>query len=101
MPGAKDEAAAGFRTRRREAKGMALDDPDAQLSLLLAGFRKGMGYGALAGFFIYPAVLLGMSPAAAGPILGVAAGMMTAILGGAVVGGLVGAYIKLLRRRKE
>ena len=78
-----------------------MEDPDAQLSLLLAGFRKGMGYGAFAGFLIYAAVLLGMSPATAGPILGVAAGMITAILGGAVVGGFVGAYVTLLRRQKH
>ena len=80
---------------------MALEDPDLQLSLLLAGFRKGMGYGAPAGFFIYAAVLLGMNPSTAGPILGVAAGMITAMLGGAVVGGFVGAYVMLLRHRND
>lgn len=75
-------------------------DPDAQLRLLLAGFRKGLVYGALAGFLIYAAVLLGMPAAKAGPLLGVAAGMVTAILGGAAIGGIAGAYVMLVRRGK-
>lgn len=77
-----------------------MDEPEGELSLLLAGFREGMGLGALGGCLAYAGVLVAVEAARAGPLLGLAAGMATAMVGGAVVGGLIGAYRRLLRRPK-
>jgi len=74
-------------------------DPDSELSLLLAGFRRGMGLGAFGGMLVYAAVILRMKPENAGPLLGVAAGMLAAMVGGAFLGGLLSAYVNLVRRR--
>jgi len=76
-----------------------LTDPESELSLLLAGFRRGMGAGAFGGMLLYAAVFLRMKPEDAGPLLGVAAGMLAAMVGGAFLGGLLSAYLKLVRRR--
>ncbi len=78
-----------------------MDDHGPELALLLSGFRRGAGFGALAGFLAYAAVLLAMNPAAAGSLLGVAAGMIAALVGGAFVGGLIGAYVNLARRTRR
>lgn len=75
-----------------------MDDQGPELSLLLSGFRRGALFGALAAFLGYAAVLLSMSPAAAGPPLGVAAGMIAALVGGAFIGGLIGAYARHAKR---
>ena len=77
-----------------------MTDHGPELPLLLSGFRRGMGIGALAGFLLYAAVLLRMKPEDAGPLLGVAAGGLAAIVGGAFLGGLIGAYIRIARRPK-
>jgi hypothetical protein len=74
-----------------------LNEGGADLTLLLAGFRRGSGIGALAGFLLYAVVLLRMDPADAGPLLGLAAGMLTALVGGAFAGGIIGAYVRVLR----
>ncbi len=75
-----------------------MSDHGPELPLLLAGFRRGMGFGALAGLVVYAAVLLRMKPEEAGPALGVAAGLLAAMVGGAFLGGLVAAYIRVARR---
>jgi len=75
-----------------------MDEPEGELPLLLAGFRAGMGYGALGGCLLFAGALLVVDAARRGPALGLAAGMATAIAGGAFVGGLIGAYLRLLRR---
>lgn len=80
---------------------MRMEEPEGELPLLLSGFRRGMTYGALGGCLVYAGVLLTVAAARQGPLLGLAAGMATAIFGGAVVGGLIGAYLRLLRAPKE
>ena len=78
-----------------------MNQEEADLPLLLSGFRKGAGYGAVAGFLAYAGVLLSMDPAAAGPVLGLAAGMIASIVGGAFIVGLIGAYVRLTRNKKS
>ncbi len=75
-------------------------DHGPELSLLLAGFRRGMIFGACGGLLLYAVVLLRMKPEDAGPLLGVAAGMLAAMVGGAFLGGLLFAYLRVARRPK-
>ena len=77
-----------------------MTDDGAELSLLLAGFRRGMMVGAFGGLLAYAALLLSMKPEDAGPLLGVAAGMLAAMVGGAFLGGLLFAYLRVARRPK-
>jgi len=72
-------------------------DYGPELPLLLAGFRRGAMAGGLAGLLVYAAVLLRMKPEEAGPLLGVAAGMMAAMVGGAFLGGLLLACLRVAR----
>ena len=79
----------------------AVTDQGRELPLLLSGFKRGMGVGAFGGLLLYAAVVLRMKPEDAGPLLGVAAGMLAAMVGGGFLGGLVSAYLKLLRASKR
>jgi hypothetical protein len=72
-------------------------DHGPELPLLLAGFRRGMTAGAVGGLLVYAAVLLRMKPEEAGPLLGVAAGGLAAMVGGAFLGGLLVAYLRVAR----
>jgi hypothetical protein len=57
--------------------------------------------GALGGLAVYAAVLLRMKPGEAGPSLGVAAGALAAMAGGAFLGGVLVAYLRVARAPKR